>query len=233
MNDGPDYQAIFNKIESTLLRIGSQAPGKEDLKQRLDKFKTVEEQTFTDADYFRKLVHIIFYSGFRAEIVTSKLPVIDGFLSDYSKVAAYGEENVREMMANAGMIGNERKIRGCIDNAKTFQATIAEKGSFQKYVDSYQPLVSFDNLMELRRDLRRRFAYISKVTSLHFLMEIGMPVLKPDSVIRRIFCRLGLTDNEGESEDQLLKDVAVGRKFVLATAIGFGTLISFSSSMGR
>ena len=217
MSDTPDYQAIFNKIESTLLRIGSQAPGKEDLNQRLDKFKTVAEQTFTDEDYFRKLVHIIFYSGFKAETVTRKLPVIDGFLSDYRKVAGYGEENVREMMANSGMIRHERKIRGCIDNAKTFRDIIEKSGSFQQYLDSYDPLASCHNLKMLRKDLIGRFDYLSKVTSLHFLMEIGMPVLKPDRVISRIFYRLGLIDDETESEDQLVKANVVGHRFVEAT----------------
>jgi len=212
VDDTTDYQAIFNNIYDTLLRNG-----KEDLKQRLDEFKTVAAQIFTDADFFRELVHVAFYSGFKAETVTRKLPVIDGFLSDYKKVAAYGENNVQEIMANTGMIRHERKIRGCIDNAKAFRAIIEEHGSFQQYLDSYRPLASSDNLMKLRRDLEAHFAYLSKVTSLHFLMEIGMPVLKPDRVISRIFYRLGLIDNESESEDQLLKAIAVGRNFVQAT----------------
>ena len=47
----------------------------------------------------------------------------------------------------------------------------------------------------------------------HFLTDIGMPVLKPDRVICRIFQRLGLIENE----QQLLKTVIQGRKFAGAT----------------
>ncbi|HXB66865.1 MAG TPA: hypothetical protein VNY05_01375 [Candidatus Acidoferrales bacterium] len=40
-----------------------------------------------------------------------------------------------------------------------------------------------------------------------------MPVLKPDSVISRIFFRLGFIESEGTSEDQLLETVYQGQKF--------------------
>ncbi|WP_094226858.1 hypothetical protein [Methanolobus psychrotolerans] len=47
------------------------------------------------------------------------------------------------------------------------------------------------------------------------MTEIGLPVLKPDRVITRIFKRIGLI----ESEDQLLKTVIHGRKFSQETGL--------------
>lgn len=211
-----DFQTIFKNIESTLVRTGNQSSAGDDMEQRLGKYKLVVAQTFTDAEYFRKLVHIVFLSGFRTETVVRKLPVIDGFLSDYATVAGYGPANLQAMMAHPGMIRNKLKIQGCIDNAKKFQSIVEKHGSFQMYIYSQDPQASFVNMMRLRRDLRR-FAYIRKVTSLHFLMDIGLPVLKPDRVVCRIFYRLGLLDSESGNEDQLLKAVEVGRQFALAT----------------
>ena len=61
--------------------------------------------------------------------------------------------------------------------------------------------------------MESRFQYLGGVTVYHFLTDIGLPVLKPDRVICRIFHRLGLLDSEG----QLLKAVLQGRKFAQAT----------------
>lgn len=54
-------------------------------------FEKYENQSFIDSEYFHKLVAIIFYSGFRASTVTSKMSTIQGYFSDYKEVANYGE----------------------------------------------------------------------------------------------------------------------------------------------
>ena len=54
---------------------------------------------------------------------------------------------------------------------------------------------------------------LGQITTYHFMTDIGLPVLKPDRVICRIFQRLGLI----EDTDQLLKTVIQGRKFAAAT----------------
>src|SRR4051812_19448377 len=119
--DTPDYQAIFESVESTLIRIGNQGGPNEDMRQGLDSSKGVATKVFTDADYYRILVHVAFYSGFKAVIVDEKLPVIDNYFSDYQTVAAYGEQDILTMLADSGMIGHKGKIRGCIENAREFK----------------------------------------------------------------------------------------------------------------
>ena len=92
---------------------------------------------------------------------------------------------------------------------------IDEHGSFARYVASFAAAGSFVNLLLLKEELEARFQYLGGVTVYHFLTEIGMPVLKPDRVISRIFHRLGLIETEG----QLLKTVIQGRKFADATGL--------------
>lgn len=213
-----NYQAIFDKVEATLVQVGTQNKPKDSIREKLDKFKTVAAKRFTDEDYFDILIKVPFYSGFRAETVTKKMDVIGNYFSDYRIVVNYDNKKVSEILSDRQMIRHEGKIKACIANARTFKAIVEQYGSFQKYVDSFAPKASFKNLMRLRKDLIRRFRYLGKITAYHFLTEIGMPVLKPDRVIRRIFYRLGLIASQGESEEQLLEVISQGHKFVLETS---------------
>jgi DNA-3-methyladenine glycosylase I len=115
------------------------------------------------------------------------------------------------------MIHHKGKIQGCIENARAVRAVVAEYGSFKEYVESFSPRSSLDNLMRLRKDLKTRFAYLGSITSYHFLTDIGMPVLKPDRVIRRIFSRLGLVEDASETEQRLSDVVRKGNEFAQAT----------------
>jgi DNA-3-methyladenine glycosylase I len=157
----------------------------------------------------------VFYSGFKAATVDSRLSVIRGHFPDFSTVAKYQENDIARIMADSKMIRNERKIRACAENARVFAAIIDQYGSFRGYIDSFLPTESFENLMLLKEELEYRFQGIGRVTTYHILTDIGLPVLKPDRVMCRIFQRLGLI----ESEDQLLKTVIQGRKFAEATGL--------------
>ncbi len=212
-----DYQAIFDKVETTLIRVGSQNVPEETIRRNLDVFKEIATKRFTDADYFGTLISVIFYSGFKADIVNKKMGAIRKHFSDYRTVADYGRDKVNEIASDPQMIRHKGKIQASVDNARAFKAVVDQYGSFQKYVDSFSPKVSFENLKRLRQDLKRRFRYLGKITTYHFLTDIGMPVLKPDRVIRRIFYRLGLIESEGEDEEQLRDVILQGQKFARET----------------
>jgi len=207
-----EYKAIFEKIESTLINIGSQNLPVNEIRANLDKFKKLEGKTFTDAEYYWILVYVVFYSGFKAATVNEKLDLIRKYFPDYLTVSKYDDDKIREILDDFNMIKNRRKIQACVDNAKTFKSIVGENGSFQAYIDSFSPTASFENLMLLKEELEYRFSGLGRVTTYHFLTDIGLPVIKPDRVIRRIFKRLGLI----ESEEQLLKTVIQGRKFAEA-----------------
>ena len=209
----PDYTDIFSKIESTLIEVGSENLQKEEITRNLSKFKEYENQVWSDSDYFRKLVSVIFYSGLTASTVTNKMSTIQGYFSDYQAVADYAEIDVADIMSDTNMIRNNRKIQACIDNAKELRDIIPEYGSMEKYIESYEPTKSFENLILLKEDLEYRFNGLGRITTYHFLTDVGLPALKPDRVIRRIFERLGLIQNR----EQLLSAVIQGRKFANAT----------------
>src|SRR5690606_16062988 len=122
-------------------------------------------------------------------------------------------KEIAEIVEDKKMIRNERKIRACIENAKTFKEIITKFGSFQNYLNHFEANKSFENLILLKEELEHRFEYLGCITVYHFLTDLGFNVLKPDRVIMRIFKRLGLI----EHENQFLKAVIQGRKFSEAT----------------
>ena len=154
----PDYRAIFDAVESTLIREGSRILLESEVRSRLDEFKQVEGKRFTDAQVYRHLVEIAFYSGFRAATVTEKLDVIRRHFPDYKTVAGYGENEVQLILGDPAMIRNRRKVQACVDNAQTLQRIVGEYGAFQAYVDSFSPEESEGDLLRLRQELQRRSA---------------------------------------------------------------------------
>ena len=89
-----DYQAIFDKVESTLVRVGSQNVPEETIRKNLDAFKEVATKEFTDADYFHVLICVPFYSGFKAAIVNKKMGTIRKHFPDYVTVAGYDDKGI-------------------------------------------------------------------------------------------------------------------------------------------
>jgi len=53
---------------------------------------------------------------------------------DYNKVAIYDENKINELMQDAGIIRNRKKIEASINNAKCFIEIQKEFGSFDNYI---------------------------------------------------------------------------------------------------
>ncbi len=109
------------------------------------------------------------------------------------------------MLADEGMIKNQRKIRACIRNAKTLLELDRTHGSFNAYLKSFSNHFpdDKDGTLRLLEDLKKTFAFIGPRTGRHFLMKIGFPMVKPDVMIMRVLFRLGLVNGEdGEYIDQ-------------------------------
>jgi DNA-3-methyladenine glycosylase I len=228
-----EYQAVFNHLEATLIRTGNQRGRKHDIRETLDAYRTVSQESRSDDDYFRMLVKVVFYSGFKAATVDKKLPAIERHFSDYRQVAGYDDRDYAAIIADPQMLRNGGKIRACIKNAQQFRTIVQDHGSFQNYLDGFSRSASSEKVMELRKDLRSRFDYLGGITSYHFLTDIGMPVLKPDRVIRRIFSRLGLVEDAGEGEKRLCEVVAQGAEFARSTGLPIRYIDSVFVSYGQ
>jgi DNA-3-methyladenine glycosylase I len=209
------YRKVFQQVEESLIQYGSRHLPPDEIHAALDMYKTFAGRELTDELCFSILVYIVFYSGFRAATVTARTDTINRWFPDWRTVADYSDADVAAIMSDPAMIRNRRKITACVENARVMRQLIKEYGSFGRYIASFAPADSFENLLLLKEELEARFQYLGGVTAYHFLTDIGMPVLKPGRVICRIFNRLGLTETEG----QLLKTVIHGRKFAEATRL--------------
>lgn len=56
---------------------------------------------------------------------------------DVNKVSQYDENKIQELMQNAGIIRNRKKIEASVNNAKSFIKIQKEFGSFDKYIWSF------------------------------------------------------------------------------------------------
>lgn len=209
------YKEVFQVVEKRLIEAGSTQMDKAEIRGHLNNFKLFENRELTDDQYFLILVFVAFYSGFKAATVTSKRDIIQRHFPSWKEASAYDEKDIKKIINDSEMISHEGKIRACVANAKTFSSLISKHGSIKNYIDSYSPTESFENLLLFKEALEATFAYLGGITVYHFMTDIGLPVLKPDRVMCRIFERLGLLENQG----QLLKAVIQGRKFAAATGL--------------
>jgi len=212
------YKDVFLAVEKRLIEAESTQMDQMDktkIQGHLDKFKQFESRELTDDQYFSILVFVAFYSGFKAATVTSKRAIIQRHFPGWKVASAYAEKDILEIINDPEMIAHEGKIRACVENAKTFSTLISKHGSIKNYIDSYSPIESFENLLLFKEALEASFVYLGGITVYHFMTDIGLPVLKPDRVMCRIFERLGLLENR----KQLLKAVIQGRKFAAATGL--------------
>lgn len=210
-----EYEKVFRAFENGLLNYGSKRKPKDQIQTQLDKFKSFEARTLSNKQYYEILVFVVFYSGFKAATVTSKSEVIRKHFPNLEDVANYNSNDIDRILNDPHMIRNRKKITACVNNARTFKKLIKKYGSFKNYLDSFDAFSSFENLLLLKEELEAKFSYLKRITVYHFLTDIGMPVLKPDRVICRIFERLGLIENNS----QLLKTIIHGRKFSEATRL--------------
>jgi DNA-3-methyladenine glycosylase I len=212
-----DYKAIFEAVESSLFDVGSRRVPREQIAGSLESSKHLEGKRFADDECYMKLVHIVFYSGFKAEIVTKKRPIIDEHFPNYGTVSGFDARDIERILHDDRMIRNASKIRACVENAKTLRRVIDKYGSFQAWLDSLPYPESDRGIIDLREEFRRRFKFLGKRTAFHFMTDLGLPVLKPDRVIERIFKRLDLVPRDFEGDKLYVALIQEGRKFAKAT----------------
>jgi DNA-3-methyladenine glycosylase I len=208
-----EYKDIVKEIEATIINEGLKNIPLLNIQTNLNGYKNFGNKILSDSDYFKLFTNVIFYSGFKAAVVNKVLKLLHSYFPDYKTVANYKDDEVDKILKDPQTIKNRRKIEFCIANAKTFQSVVNTYGSFQSYIDLFSPSKCFENLMFFKAELDFKFRGLGDVTTFHFLTDIGMPVIKPDRVICRIFYRLGLIESEQES----LKTVILGRKIAKKT----------------
>lgn len=209
------YEEVFKRVELKLLELRSPNIDTDVQLGMLEDFKKYGTRKLSDENYFHIMVKVVFYSGFRAETVKAKEGVILKHFPDLNTTASYGEQDIENILGDPSMIRNRRKLNACVDNARLMQKLIKQHGSFRDYLYSFGALEALEDVLLLKETLEASFAFLGGITVYHFMTDAGLPVLKPDRVLTRIFQRLGLI----EDEQQLLKTVLQGQKFAASTGL--------------
>ena len=108
---------------------------------------------------------------------------------DVEKIARYGDKKIAELLANAGIIRNQLKIRSTIQNAKSFLRVREEFGSFDKYLWQFvdgKPIINRRKSMKevparteisdaMSRDLLKRgFKFVGSTICYANMQAVGM-----------------------------------------------------------
>ncbi len=128
-----------------------------------------------DDEYFERMSNALFQAGLNWKMIQKKWPNFNKAFANFSieKVSKFGEREVKELMKDAGIVRNEKKIRSVIANAQGTLKLRKEFGSFSKYVESFGKY--HDRLIE---DLRGRFRHVGESSARTFLYMSGVK-LKP------------------------------------------------------
>jgi DNA-3-methyladenine glycosylase I len=113
----------------------------------------------------------------------------DGF--DFAKVARYGEDDVERLLADAGIVRHQGKIRSTINNAARAQELVKEAGSLAAFFWRYIPpaderpkrntreelmtLAHTRTSTRLSKDLKKRgWSFVGPTTCYAFMQAMGL-----------------------------------------------------------
>ncbi len=96
-----------------------------------------------------------------------------------SKIASYGDEEIKRLREDSGIVRNKSKILATIHNAKEFERIASENGSFQKWLNS---LDKSDNYALVVNELKARLKHVGNVTARIFLHSVGVPLVYDESL---------------------------------------------------
>lgn len=146
---------------------------------------------YDDQQLFQKLILDMMQAGLSWSTILNKWEnfdeAFDGFAID--TVAKYDEAKVEELMNNAGIIRNRRKIEAAIHNAQVVQQLQKEFGSFSNYlwgfVDGQVQVGGYEHLEDvpattelsdrMSKDMKKRgFKFAGSTTIYAFLQAVGI-----------------------------------------------------------
>jgi len=84
---------------------------------------------------------------------------------DYQKIALYGQKKVDELLQNAGIVRNRRKIEATINNAKCFMEVQKNHGSFSQYIWRFVNNCPIQNSFETSDELPATTALAHQIST--------------------------------------------------------------------
>jgi DNA-3-methyladenine glycosylase I len=112
----------------------------------------------------------VFTAGLNWKVIENKWPNFQKAFASFSipKVAKFSDNDVKRLMADAGIVRNEKKIQATVHNAGEFLKLEKEFSSFQKYLDSFGK--DEERMLEAVQD---RFQHVGASTARTFLWSSG------------------------------------------------------------
>lgn len=144
-----------------------------------------------DQQLYRKLMLDINQAGLSWNTILQKMENFDAAYENFeiTKVANFNEEKINELMQDAGIIRNRRKIEAAITNAQQVLAVQEEFGSFSEYLWDFVEGQPVDHQIQaeseipanneisdrLSKDLKKRgFKFVGSTIIYAFMQAVGM-----------------------------------------------------------
>ena len=141
--------------------------------------------SFKDDYLYEMLILESFQAGLSWECVLNKREnfrkAYDNF--DLEKVVCYGEDKVKELLDDKGIIRNKYKVKASINNSKIFRDISKEYGGFYNYIKSFSGgKIIYENDKttnvlsdKISADLQKRgMKFVGSVIIYSYLQAIGV-----------------------------------------------------------
>ena len=124
-----------------------------------------------DNELFGRLIMEINQAGLSWETILKKEKAFRNAYSNFNvkKVAMYSDEDIKRLLADAGIIRNRLKINAAVENAKTILTLQKEFGSFEKWIEHHHPATK----EEWVKIFKKTFRFTGGEIVNEFLMSIG------------------------------------------------------------
>jgi len=112
----------------------------------------------------------VFTAGLNWKVVDNKWPNFQKAFAGFSipKVAGFTDKDTKRLMADAGIVRNEKKIQATVHNAGEFLKLEKDFDSFQKYLTTFGK--DEDRMLEA---VQERFQHVGPSTARTFLWASG------------------------------------------------------------
>ena len=123
-----------------------------------------------DNEYFERMTRTVFAAGLNWKVIENKWPNFQKAFAGFSipKVAKFTDKDKKRLMANTGIVRNEKKIEATVHNASEFLKLEKEFGSFGKYLESFG-----EHEERMQQALAERFEHVGPSTARTFLWSSG------------------------------------------------------------
>ena len=114
----------------------------------------------------------VFQAGLTWRMILARRDAFrDAFIGwNIDAVAAMGPANVEELVNDAAIIRNRKKIEACIENARIIQGIRQQHGSFCRW---FYHVLEGETLAELQKALRSTFKFMGPEIARMWLMAAG------------------------------------------------------------